>query len=118
MTEEKANNLTVGNSLGRYRILRQLGAGGMGEVYLAEDTRLHRKVALKVLPENIAADKERLQRFEQEARAASSLNHPNILTVYEALSIKLILNIWRKAFLKKEAFIIPILWSARIRTRQ
>ncbi|MBA3631342.1 MAG: protein kinase [Acidobacteria bacterium] len=83
MTEEKANNLTVGNSLGRYRILRQLGAGGMGEVYLAEDTRLHRKVALKVLPENIAADKERLQRFEQEARAASSLNHPNILTVYE-----------------------------------
>jgi serine/threonine-protein kinase len=69
--------------LGRYEILSQLGAGGMGEVYLAEDNRLHRKVAFKVLPDNFAADFERLRRFEQEARAASTLNHPNILTVYE-----------------------------------
>jgi len=78
--EEK---LRVNQSLSHYRIISHLGAGGMGEVFLAEDTRLHRKVALKVLPENIAADKERLHRFEQEANAASALNHPNILTVHE-----------------------------------
>jgi serine/threonine protein kinase len=69
--------------IGRYKILSPIGAGGMGEVYLAEDAKLGRKTALKVLPENIASDKERLRRFEQEARAASGLNHPNILTVYE-----------------------------------
>jgi serine/threonine protein kinase/Tfp pilus assembly protein PilF len=83
MIDEQANNLAVDSSLGHYRIIRQIGAGGMGEVYLAEDARLNRKVALKVLPETIAKDKERLRRFEQEARAASALNHPNILTVYE-----------------------------------
>ncbi len=75
--------LCVDQSLSHYKIISLLGAGGMGEVFLAEDTRLHRKVALKVLPENIAADKERLRRFEQEANAASALNHPNILTVHE-----------------------------------
>ncbi len=73
----------AGTQLGRYKILSLLGKGGMGEVYLAEDSRLNRKVALKVLPESFAADKDRLRRFEQEARAASALNHPNILTVYE-----------------------------------
>ncbi|HSK72083.1 MAG TPA: protein kinase [Pyrinomonadaceae bacterium] len=83
MSEEKADNLAKGYSLGHYRILKQIGAGGMGEVFLAEDTRLRRKVALKVLPENIASDKERLRRFEQEAFAASALNHPNILTIFE-----------------------------------
>jgi len=83
MTGGKADNLTIGSSLGHYRILKQLGAGGMGEVYLAEDSRLRRKIALKVLPENIAQDKERLRRFEQEAFAASALNHPNILTIFE-----------------------------------
>jgi serine/threonine-protein kinase len=83
MADEKVNNLEVDSLLGHYRILNQLGAGGMGEVYLAEDNRLHRKVAFKVLPDNFAADKERLRRFEQEARAASALNHPNILTIYE-----------------------------------
>jgi len=81
MTGGKADNLTIGSSLSHYRILKQIGAGGMGEVYLAEDSRLRRKIALKVLPENIAQDKERLRRFEQEAFAASALNHPNILTI-------------------------------------
>ncbi len=67
----------------RYEIISQLGAGGMGEVFLARDSRLDRKVALKVLPDKIARDKERLHRFEQEAKAASALNHPNILTIFE-----------------------------------
>lgn len=72
-----------GTQIGHYKILSAIGAGGMGEVFLAEDSRLNRKVALKVLPEIVAADFERLRRFEQEARAASALNHPNILTVFE-----------------------------------
>src|SRR5919199_598913 len=75
--------LEADTSLSHYRILRKLGAGGMGEVYLAEDTRLNRKVAIKMLPADFAADADRLRRFEQEARATSALNHPNILTVYD-----------------------------------
>ncbi|HYX19226.1 MAG TPA: serine/threonine-protein kinase, partial [Thermoanaerobaculia bacterium] len=75
--------LTSGSKLGPYEILAPLGAGGMGEVYRARDSRLGREVALKVLPESLAADADRLRRFEQEARAASSLNHPNIVTVHE-----------------------------------
>ena len=72
-----------GHSLGPYQILEPLGAGGMGEVYLAEDTRLGRKVAVKVLPEEFASDPERLARFEQEARAAAALNHPHIAAVHD-----------------------------------
>src|SRR5713101_3873790 len=75
--------LTAGAKLGRYEIRSQLGAGGMGEVYLAEDTRLHRKVALKVLPAELTQHKDRLRRFEQEAQAAAALNHPNIAHIYE-----------------------------------
>jgi serine/threonine protein kinase len=73
----------VGSSLGNYKVLELIGAGGMGEVYLARDKRLGRKVALKLLPDYFTKDKDRLHRFQREARAASALNHPNILTVYE-----------------------------------
>src|SRR5213594_3055796 len=72
-----------GVRLGPYEILAPLGAGGMGEVYRARDSRLGRDVAVKILPPGLAADGERLQRFEQEARAASALNHPNILIVFD-----------------------------------
>ena len=75
--------LTPGTILGQYVIHSPLGAGGMGEVYRAHDTRLDREVAIKVLPESLTADPDRLRRFEQEARAAAALNHPNILAVYQ-----------------------------------
>src|SRR6516162_4329680 len=75
--------LVSGTKLGRYEIRSQLGAGGMGEVYLAEDTRLDRKVALKILAKEVASDPDRMKRFVQEAKAASALNHPNIITIYE-----------------------------------
>src|SRR5450755_436679 len=69
--------------LGPYEIVSPLGAGGMGEVYLARDTRLERTVAIKVLPESVAADPDRLARFEQEARVLSTLNHPNLLAIFD-----------------------------------
>jgi serine/threonine protein kinase len=75
--------LGVGARLGPYEILSALGAGGMGEVYRARDSRLGRDVAVKVLPAGLSADPERLRRFEQEARAAAALNHPNILAVHD-----------------------------------
>jgi Tol biopolymer transport system component len=75
--------LTPGSKLGPYEILGPLGAGGMGEVYRARDTRLGREVALKVLPESFSRDADRLRRFEQEARAVAALNHPNILAIHD-----------------------------------
>src|ERR1041385_5692707 len=75
--------IATGTKLGRYEIRSKIGEGGMGEVYLAEDSRLHRKVALKVLPAELAANQDRMRRFEQEAQAAAALNHPNIAHIYE-----------------------------------
>jgi len=75
--------ITTGARLDHYEILARIGAGGMGEVYRARDARLDREVAIKVLPADFAKDADRLRRFEQEARATSALNHPNILTIYE-----------------------------------
>lgn len=72
----------IGNTLDHYEILEQIGAGGMGEVYLARDTQLQREVAIKVLPSTVAGSPERLRRFEQEARAAGALNHPNLVTIH------------------------------------
>ena len=75
--------LSAGTKIGQYEILSPLGAGNMGEVYRARDTRLHRDVAIKVLPKLVSLDPERLQRFEQEAKAAASLAHPNILAIFQ-----------------------------------
>ena len=75
--------LSSGTNLGRYRIHSLLGAGGMGEVYLAQDTRLNRRVAIKVLPADLVSNLQRIRRFKQEAQAASALNHPNIITIHE-----------------------------------
>ena len=71
------------SSFGRYKVISKIGSGGMGEVFLAEDSELERKVAIKILPERFSLDSEKLNRFKQEAKAASALNHPNIITVYE-----------------------------------
>ena len=75
--------LESGATLGPYAVTAEIGEGGMGEVYKARDTRLDRTVAIKVLPEHVAADPDLKQRFEREAKTISSLNHPHICTIYE-----------------------------------
>jgi serine/threonine protein kinase len=80
--QEEALEGLIGRTLNHYRVLEDLGAGGMGHVYLAEDTRLGRNVALKILPPEMASDAERLERFEHEARVVAGLSHPNIVTLH------------------------------------
>ncbi|MCA1606806.1 MAG: protein kinase, partial [Acidobacteria bacterium] len=73
----------IGQTVGHYQVVREIGRGGMGEVYLTQDTRLRRPVALKLLPTLFTTDEDRLRRFEREARAASALNHPNVCVIHE-----------------------------------
>ena len=88
MIPPAAMPIAVGATIGPYEIAGWLGAGGMGDVYRARDPRLGREVAIKVIPEALATDASRVHRFEQEAMAASALNHPNIVTIYEFAAVK------------------------------
>src|SRR5579863_2827611 len=81
--EVMSDPLATGANIAHYRVVSRLGEGGMGAVYLADDTRLGRRVALKVLPASVAADPDRMHRFVQEAKLASALTHPNVAYIYE-----------------------------------
>ena len=83
MIEPPTKSLTAGTRFGHYEIIRQIGSGGMGEVYLAQDQKLDRQVAIKILNETFSRDESNLKRFVREAKAASALNHPNILVIHE-----------------------------------
>src|SRR5262249_25788645 len=78
-----SNGNVIDTTLAHYKVLRKLGSGGMGEVYLAQDTVLDRAVALKILPRSVASDRDAMQRLFEEAKAASALNHPNVATIHE-----------------------------------
>src|SRR5689334_20787516 len=82
-TVEEKDALPPNTTLSHYRIVSKIGEGGMGKVYLAHDTKLDRKVALKIFPAELAANQDRMRRFVQEAKAAAALNHPNIATIHE-----------------------------------
>jgi eukaryotic-like serine/threonine-protein kinase len=98
--------LAVGSRLGPYEMLTPIGAGGMGEVYKARDTRLERTVAFKVLPVDVSADQEPLRRFEKEAKSASALNHPNIVTIYDIGSEGGV------SYIAMELYTFPSFWSS------
>ena len=85
VAEDQGATVVAGQAINHYKITSPLGAGGMGEVYLAEDTRLERRVALKFLPALLTQDKRHLRRFEQEARAVAALSHPNVCTIHEVV---------------------------------
>jgi serine/threonine protein kinase len=114
----------IGETLSHYRIISKIGSGGMGDVYLAEDTRLDRKVAVKVLPAGLTRDASRVRRFEQEARAASALNHPNIVTIHEIgeAEVGCFIQVARrqsaKAFELRAAMGLAKLWNRQDRRQE
>ena len=85
MADDQSATVMTGQVIDHYKIVRPLGAGGMGEVYLADDTRLHRKVAIKFLPAHFTQDRKHLRRFQQEALTVATLSHPNVCTIHEVI---------------------------------
>ncbi len=106
--------LSAGTRLGPYEILSPIGAGGMGEVYKARDTRLDRTVAIKVLPEHVASDPDLKQRFEREAKTISSLNHPHICGSPDMKVGRILLNLQgRCRHLERTRLICEVLWGSQ-----